>query len=287
LEARPSDWQTGAYALQFRHLKRLLLRVERRTPLNAAETSLARELIQALSLSGFPDFEEFCRKASATFKGIRAGGTPVSGDLGLLVYLIRCESRAMEERKNWLELSNGGGDPETVARLSPRLRHLEDRVFRARDLAARLGGYAPPSDLLMGLEEAMGAGAFAELREGMLRNPTLDSLRETMDLQRAKRVPTRDLIALSTLCRWQMEARGTPAGPLEWIRMALQAYHRGHFRLEAGPGRSAVDLLLAEVEVEREGGSVFGNFGEIPYDSWIARDGLTRPYRSSNPDRTP
>jgi len=164
LEARPSDWQTGAYALQFRHLKRLLLRVERRTPLNAAETSLARELIQALSLSGFPDFEEFCRKASATFKGIRAGGTPVSGDLGLLVYLIRCESRAMEERKNWLELGNGGGDPETVARLSPRLRHLEDRVFRARDLAARLGGYAPPSDLLMGLEESMGAGAFAELR---------------------------------------------------------------------------------------------------------------------------
>jgi len=48
LEVQASDWQTAGYALQFRHLKRLLLRVERKTPLNAVESGLARELISAL-----------------------------------------------------------------------------------------------------------------------------------------------------------------------------------------------------------------------------------------------
>jgi hypothetical protein len=285
LEVQPSDWQTAAYVLQFRHLKRLLLRVERKTPLNAVESGLARELISALCLSRYLDFDPYCRHAADTFRTMQAGRIPVSGDLGLLVYLVRCECIAMGERKNWLEADLGAGDPDAVARLSPHLKLLEERMQKAQELAQRLGAYGPIQDAPMGLEEAMGPFFFSHLKECLLKSPSLAGLRETLELQRVKRVPTRDLIALSTLSRWLMEARGAPAGPLEWVRMALEAYDRGHFRLDVAGGLPAVEVLLSEAKVEREGTLVLGNFGEIPYSSWIARDGLTRPFRSSNPDR--
>jgi hypothetical protein len=285
LEVQASDWQTAAYALQFRHLKRLLLRVERQTPLNAAESGLARELINALSLSRFLDFDQYGRHAAETFKTMQAGRMPVSGDLGLLVYLIRCECIAMGERKNWLESESATADPESVARLSPHLKLLEERTLKAQELAQRLGAYGPIQDGPMGLEEAMGPFFFNHLNECLGKNAALAGLKEVLELQRAKRVPTRDLIALSTLSRWLLEARGSSAGPIEWARMALEAYDRGHFRLDVAGGLPAVEALLTEARVERDGTLVLGNFGEVPYASWIARDGLTRPYRSSNPDR--
>lgn len=284
LDVRESDWQTSAYVLQFRHLKRLLQRVERRTPLNVVESSLARELIQALSLSRHSDFDPFCRLAAATFQGMRSGNIPVSGDLGLVVYLIRCECTAMGERKNWLE-SHQDGEPDAVARLSPHLLLLEERMRKSQELAQRLGGYGSVQDVPIGMETAMGSSYFSHLVECLDRNPSLAPLRDILELQRAKRIPTRDLISLSTLGRWFAEARGASAGPLEWIRLALQAYDRGHFRLDVADGLPAVESLLAEAKVERDGSIVIGNFGEYPYASWIARDGLTRPYRSSNPDR--
>ena len=285
LEVQPSDSQTAGYVLQFRHLKRLLLRVERRTPLNAVESGLARELISALSLSRFLDFDPYGRLASEAFTTMQAGRLPVSGDLGLLIYLIRCECTAMGERKNWLETDAGAGDPEAVARLTPHLKLLEVRMQKAQELAQRIGRYGPLQEAPMGLEEAMGPFFFSHLMECLGKSPALAGLKDALELQRAKRVPTRDLIALSSLSRWLMEARGAPAGPLEWVRMALEAYDRGQFRLDVAGGLPAVEVLLTEARVERDGTMVLGNFGENPYSPWIARDDLTRPYRSSNPDR--
>lgn len=284
LEVQPSDWQTAGYALQFRHLKRLLLRVERKTPLNGAESGLARELISALSLSRYQDFEPFCRRAADTFRSMQAGHLAVSGDLGLLIYLLRAECAAMAERKHWLEGDLGHGDPEAVARLTPHLKLLEDRMHKAQEMAQRLGAFGAIQDGAVGLEEAMGPFFYAHFTAS-LKAPGLAGLREALALQRAKRVPTRDLIALSSLCRWVCEARGASAGPLEWVRMALAAYDRGHFRVDVAGGLPAVEALLAEARVERDGTVVIGNFGENPYTSWVARDDLTRPYRSSNPDR--
>lgn len=287
LEVEPSDWQTAAYVLQFRHLKRLLLRVERQKPLNPAETALAREIIQTLALSSFSDFEPFCKHAVAIFKFMQSGRIPVSGDLGLLIYLLRREAITMGERKNWLESDLGSGDPESVARMTPHLKLLEERMQKAQELAQRLGGYGPILDAPMGIEEGMGPFFFAHFKECLAKAPELASFKETLELQQQKRVPTRDLIALSTLCRWLMEARGLNVGPLEWVRAALEAYDRGHFRLDVAGGIPAVEILLSEAKVERDGTLVLGNFGENPYSSWIARDGLTRPFRSSNPDRNP
>jgi hypothetical protein len=285
LEVQPSDWQTAAYALQFRHLKRLLHRVERQKPLNAAETTLARDIIQALGLSGFQDFEPFCRHAADTFRIMQAGRIPVSGDLGLLIYLMRGEAVSMGERKNWLEGDLNSGDPDSVARLTPHLKLLEERMHNTQEMAQRLGSYGPILDAPMGFEEAMGPFFYSHFRECLSKLPELERFREILDMQQAKRVPTRDLIALSTLCRWLMEARGLSVGPLEWVRAALEAYDRGHFRLDVAGGQPSVEVLLSEAKVDRDGTVVLGNFGENPYSAWIARDGLTRPFRSSNPDR--
>jgi hypothetical protein len=285
LEVSPSDWQTAAYVLQFRHLKRLLLRVERRKQLNAAEAAMAREIIQALNLTCFADLEPCIAQASAAFQTAQSAKPTPSADLGLLIYLIRREVGAMGERKNWLEGELNSGEPEAVARLTPHLKLLEDRMRRAQEMAARLGTFEPLRDAPLGLEDAMGPFFFAQLREGLARSPTLAPLLEVIELQRHKRIPTSDLIALSTLCRWVQEARGAATGPLEWIRAALQAYDHGHFGVDAAGTLPALDSLLNEVRLEREESFVLGNFGENPYHSWMARDGLTRPFRSANPER--
>ncbi len=284
LSARNSDWQTAGYVLQFRHLKRLLLRVEKRAPLNAGESALARELISALALSQYPDFDPFCRGAAETFQSLRAGKLAVSGDLGLLIYLVRSECAAMTERKRWLEEGLPTGDPEGVAQLSPYLDVLESRIAGAQALAQRLGSFGALQEAPIGLEDAMGPFRFARLLDGLAALGS-DALKGILESQRAKRAPTRDLIALSSLCRWVAEARGPGSGPLEWVRMALEAYDHGHFRVQAEGGLPAVETLLREAKVVREGSWVVGHFGDYPYPSWMSRDGLTRPFRSSNPDR--
>jgi hypothetical protein len=285
LEVQASDWQTAAYVLQFRHLKRLLLRVERHKPLNPVETTMAGEIIQTLGLSRFTDLEPFCRHACDIFKFMQSGRIPVSGDLGLLIYLIRCESVSMRERKNWLESDLAAGDPDSVAKMTPMLKHLEERMEKAQEMAERLGGYGPILNASMGLEEAMGPFFFGHLKESLAKLPELAIFRETLELQQTKRVPTRDLIALTSLCRWLLEARGLSVGPLDWVRMALEAYDHGRFRINIAGALPSVEILLSEAKVEREGTVVLGDFGENPYSSWIARDGLTRPFRSANPNR--
>ncbi len=287
LEVEASDWQTAAYVLQFRHLKRLLLRVERQKPLNAVETNLAHEIIQSLGLSSFTDLNPFCHHANEIFKLMQAGRIPVSGDLGLLVYLIHSEALAIGERKHWLELDLGIGDLDSLSRLTPLLKHLEQRMHKALEMAKRLGGYGPILDATMGIEEQLGPFFYAHFKQAISKLPELLEFKETLELQRAKRIPTADLIALTTLTRWVLEARGHTGGPLEWIRMALESYDQGHFRLDIEGRYSAVEVLLGEAKTERDGNYVLGNFGENPYSPWIARDGLTRPYRSANPDRIP
>jgi hypothetical protein len=284
LAMQSSDGQIAGHTLRFRTLKRLLLRVERRAPLSVGESTLARELISALALSRFLDFEPFCATAAATFQALRAGKLAVSGDLGLLIYLIRSELSALGERKRWLEEGLPSGDPSAVARLSPHLDLLEQRMAGAQGLAQRLGTFGGLQDHPMGLEEAMGPFRFERFLEG-LKSPALAGLKEVLELQRSKRAPMRDLIALTSLCRWITEARGTSSGPLEWVRMALTAYDHGQFRIDAQGGLPAVEALLREAKVAREGDTVIGDFGEFPFSSWVSRDGLTRPYRSSNPDR--
>jgi hypothetical protein len=284
LAAQTSDGQIAGHTLRFRQLNRLLMRVERRAPLSLGESGLARELISALALSSYQDFEPFCQSAVSTFHALRAGKIAVSGDLGLLIYLIRSEHLALGERKRWLEEGLPSGDPAAVARLAPHLDLLEERMAGAQGLAQRLGTFGGLQDHAMGLEEAMGPLSFGRLLDG-LAAPGTAGLREVLELQRAKRAPTRDLIALTSLCRWIAEARGTAAGPLEWVRMALSAYDRGQFRIDASGGMPAVEGLLREARVGREGDVVVGDFGEYPFSSWVSRDGLTRPYRSSNPDR--
>lgn len=285
LEVQPSDWQTAHYVLQFRHVRRLLLRVDRRMRLNAAESNLAREIINALNLRAFADLEGFCARAVETFRGVQAHQPAASADLGLLIYLLRCETASMGERKAWLEGELAPDDPAAIARLSPHLKLLEDRIQRTQELAQRLGRYEPPRDAPMGIEDGMGPFFFNLFRESLGKRPELEPLRAVLELQRARLVPTHDLIALSTLTRWVHEARGLSCGPLDWFRAALLAYEGGHFRVDAAAALPAVAPLVSEARVETDGDAVLGNFGENPYSCWIARDGLTRPFRSQNPDR--
>jgi hypothetical protein len=191
----------------------------------------------------------------------------------------------MGERKAWLEGELMPDDPAGIARLSPHLRLLEDRMQRTQEMAQRLGRYEPPRDAPMGLEDALGPFFLHHLKECLARRPELAPLKAVLELQRARLVPTRDLIALSSLCRWIQEAKGLSGGPLDWIRSALEAYEGGHFRVDATGVLPAVAPLLGDAKVEMDDHVVLGNFGENPYSSWIARDGLSRPFRSPNPDR--
>jgi hypothetical protein len=273
--------------VQFRHLRRLLLRVDRRKPLNAAEGQLARQLIQTLNLGAFQDLDAHCAQAVEAYRLVQAHRPSPPAGLGLLIWLLRCEAAAMVERKRWLEGELLPAHPEAIARLTPHLKLLEDRIQRALDLSHRLGRSEGPRDAPMGLEDALGPFFYSHLRDCLGKLPELAPLKTVVELQRARLVPTRDLTALATLFRWIQEARGLPGGPLDWIRQALEAWEDGHFRADVSGALPAIEPLLAEARVTVEGTLAAGNFGENPYTTWVARDGLTRPFRSQNPDRLP
>jgi hypothetical protein len=99
-----------------------------------------------------------------------------------------------------------------------------------------------------------------------------------MEMQREKKIPTLDLIALSTLCRWTYDAIGEPSMPLDWLEKAMESYRDGVFEVEAGQAARVLQPALSGSGAKMAGTKVTGNFGVKTYPAWIGRDLLTKSF---------
>jgi hypothetical protein len=124
----------------------------------------------------------------------------------------------------------------------------------------------------------MKEGLFNKWISKVAKRESLARLAKLMEIQRAKKLPTLDLIALATLCRWTYEAANEPSGPMDWIEKAMASYHDGVFEVEAGEAARVLQPALSGSGAKMAGTKVTGNFGVKTYPAWIGRDLLTKSF---------
>jgi hypothetical protein len=271
------DRQTGRRALELRRLRRLWKRIGAGLPMTDTEHALADKTEW---LFGRPPegLEAGVREARAAFQRL-LDGAPVADEERLLVAgLIRAEAEALQDRVTWLSENADPYNMKTMARILPRLRIYDEAVHEGLDLARRQEAGEPVGQKVLSFEAYMKADLFRKWLSKVEKRDDLAALAGLIKLQREKKIPTLDLIALSTLCRWTFEAAGETSSPLDWIAKAMDGYRDGLFEVEVGPAARVLQPALSGSGAKMAGSLVTGDFGVKSFPAWIGRDLLTKSF---------
>jgi hypothetical protein len=271
------DRQTGSRALQARRLKRLWKRIHNGCELTDTEHDLA-DKTEWLFGKGEAGVEEGLAAARASFQRVLDGGTLPVAERITLVNLIRTEAEALKDRVSWLSENTDPYNLKTMARILPRLRIYDEAVHEGLDLARRQEAGEPVGMKIVSFEAHMKEGLFKKWLSKVGKRDSLARLAGLMETQRVKKVPTLDLIALSTLCRWTWEAINEPSGPLDWMEKAMRCYHDGLFEVDAGDAARILQPALSGSGAKMAGAKVTGNFGLKTFPAWVGRDLLTKSF---------
>ena len=271
------DRQTGSRALQLRRLRRLWKRKGAGIALTEAESALADK--SGWLFAGGPEgVEAGVRAAREAFQRVLDGQALSGEERAALAGLIRAEAEALQDRVNWLSENADPYNMKTMARILPRLRIYDEAVHEGLDLARRQEAGEPVGQKVVSFESHMKEGLFNKWLSKIGKRESLARLAGLMETQRTKKIPTLDLIALSTLCRWTYDAAGEPSGPLDWIEKAMASYQDGLFEVEAGEAARVLQPALSGSGAKMAGTKVTGNFGVKTYPAWIGRDLLTKSF---------
>jgi hypothetical protein len=271
------DRQTGSRALQMRRVRRLWKRIGAGCALTDGEHELADKTEWLFDKD--PDAIEAGIAAARTlFQRVLDGGTLNDEDRKTVVNLIRSEAEGLKDRVNWLSENTDPYNMATMARILPRLRIYDEAVHEGLDLARRQENGEPVGLKILSFEAHMKEGLFKKWLSKTAKRESLARLAALVETQRVKKIPTLDLIALSTLCRWTWEAAGDKAGPLDWIEKAMASYQDGMFTVEAGDAARVLQPALSGSGAKMAGSKITGNFGEKSYPAWVGRDLLTKSF---------
>lgn len=271
------DRQTGSRALQLRRLRRLWKRIGAGSDLTDSEHELAdkTEWLFGLAADGV---EAGVTAARASFQKVLDGGGLPEGERSSLVCLIRSEAEALRDRVNWLSENTDPYNLKTMARILPRLRIYDEAVHEGLDLANRQENGEPVGLKIVSFEAHMKEGLFRKWLNKVGKKESLSRLARMMETQRVKKIPTMDLIALGTLCRWTFEAANEKSGPMDWLEKAMACYHDGMFSVEAGDSARILLPALTGSGAKMAGSKITGNFGVKSFPAWVGRDLLTKSF---------
>lgn len=274
------DRQTGSRALQLRRIKRLWKRIRAGCELTDSEHALADATEWLFEREkDFPDaVEEGLREARDVFQLVLDGRTISDPERKTLVNLIRSEAEALRDRVIWLSENTDPYNLQTMARILPRLRIYDEAVHEGLDLARRQEAGEPVGLKIVSFEAHMKEGAFQKWLSKVGKRESLARLAGLMERQRELKIPTLDLIALSTLCRWTWEAANETSGPLDWIEKAMDSYRQGEFEVDAGQSAKILQPALSGSGAKMIGTRITGNFGLKTYPAWVGRDLLTKSF---------
>ena len=271
------DRQTGSRALQLRRLRRLWKRINAGCGLTDSEHELADKTEWLFSRD--PEgVEAGVAAARASFRQVLDGGSIPDADRATLVCLIRSEAEALRDRVNWLSENTDPYNLKTMARILPRLRIYDEAVHEGLDLAKRQEDGEPVGLKIVSFEAHMKEGLFKKWLGKVGKKESLARLARMMDVQRVKKIPTMDLIALATLCRWTWEAANEKTGPMDWLEKAMECYQDGVFTVEAGDAARVLQPALTGSGAKMNGSKITGNFGVKSFPAWVGRDLLTKSF---------
>jgi hypothetical protein len=271
------DRQTGRRALELRRLRRLWKRIGAGLAMTDAEHALADKTEW---LFGRPPegIEEGVREARGTFQRVLAGEPVPDAERLTVASLIRAEAEALQDRVTWLSENADPYNLKTMARILPRLRIYDEAVHEGLDLARRQEAGEPVGQKVLSFEAYMKADLFRKWLAKVEKRDGLAAFGALLKLQREKKIPTLDLIALSTLCRWTFEAAGQASAPLDWIAKAMDAYRDGMFEVDSGPAARVLLPALSGSGAKMAGSLITGDFGVKTFPAWIGRDLLTKSF---------
>ncbi len=271
------DRQTGTRALELRRLRRLWKRIGAGLPMTDAEHALA-DKTEWLFGRGPEALEAGVRDARAAFQCVLDARPISAAQRASLAGLIRAEAEALQDRVIWLSENTDPYNLKTMARILPRLRIYDEAVHEGLDLARRQDAGEPVGLKVVSFEAYLKDSLFNKWLSKVAKRESVARLAHLMERQREKKIPTLDLIALSTLCRWTYEASGEPSTPLDWIEKAMACYRDGVFEVEAGQAARILQPALSGSGAKMAGTLVTGNFGVKTYPAWIGRDLLTKSF---------
>jgi hypothetical protein len=271
------DRQIGSRALELRRLRRLWMRIRSGAELTDSEHELA-DKTEWLFDRGPEGIEAGVAEARACFARVLDGGTITDEERKTLVCLIRTEAEALKDRVTWLSENTDPYNIKTMARILPRLRIYDEAVHEGLDLARRQEANEPVGLKIVSFEAHMKEGLFKKWLSKVAKKESLARLARMMEVQREKKIPTMDLIALSTLCRWTWEAKNEKVGPIDWIEKAMDSYQDGMFSVDAGDAARVLLPALTGSGAKMNGTVITGNFGVKSFPAWVGRDLLTKSF---------
>ncbi len=279
------DRQIGTRALQVSRLKRLWLRFHQNVALSEMEMDLINRTAGLFEIDA-PNRDKNLAALRKSFQRLINAEPVTESDQKSLAILIGAEAEALRIRVNWLSENTDPYNMATMARILPRLRIYDEAVHEGLDLAKRQEQSLPVGLKILSFEAHLHASGFKKWLNKIASAPSLEKLGSLVQIQREKKIPTLDLIALCTLCRWTWEAVGEKSGPLDWISKALDSYHDGEFAVEAGKASRILVPALSGTGAKSKGTMLIGDFGIKSFPTWIGRDLLTLGYLKATDDGT-
>jgi hypothetical protein len=271
------DRQTGRRALELRRLRRLWRRIGAGLAMTDTEHALA-DRTEWLFGRAPEAIEEGVREARAAFQRVLDDQPVADAERKTLASLIRAEAEALQDRVTWLSENADPYNMKTMARILPRLRIYDEAVHEGLDLARRQEAGEPVGQKVLSFEAYMKADLFRKWLAKVEKRDDLAALAALLKLQRERKIPTLDLIALATLCRWTFEAAGQASAPLDWIAKAMDGYRDGMFEIEVGTAARVLQPALAGSGAKLAGSLITGDFGVKTFPAWIGRDLLTKSF---------
>ncbi len=272
-----SDRQTGLRALEGRRLLRLARKITVGAPLLETEVQIAEQLRTWLE-TGTLDLPDFVRRGREVFERMLQGEKLEEAEIRAVTFLIRSEGQALRERVNWLSENADPYNMKTMARILPRLRVYDEGLHEALRLADKIEAGETVGETRLSLETHFKEAGLNKWVQHLSASAYLRPWVVAVEMQREKKVPTLDLIALATLSRYVFEARNEKPDPLVWIGYALRSWQGGGFSLEAGETASVLRPALTGMGLKVVGSRVEGDFHKRTYVDLIGKDLLTRPY---------
>jgi len=207
----------------------------------------------------------------------------------LVVFLIRSEIAALRERIERLSLSVDPYNMKELARILPYMRILDENVKLSSELADAIEQKAEIGRPILTFEQSIECRSIEKWVKKFEGNNHVAQFKEILLLQHKKKVPTRSLVALATLCRWILEASHQHTSPMAWIKFALTIYKNGRFSVDAGDSVESIKAFVENSGAWIDGTVISGSFTNKLYTQWIGNDMLTRPFekvtqQSKDPD---
>lgn len=273
LDISRADFEIVTRALRMRQLRRLF---NKAACFPQAVTSEETMLLTELGRYGITVMNR-CISAgrmASTWMRRMAEGEPVGPkERTLFARLLTAEVQLLKQRTIWLSENVDAYDMRAIARLMPLLSVCDEQGSVLEEIASRLENGGSLGRTVLTLEYAMKSDYFEKWLRKTGAEPSLHPWLRLISEQRAKLIPTVQLVAVATLSRL-LHRTDTPE--LTWIAHALSSCTTEGFRMDTGQAINRIQPLLAQTTVTITGTVLSGTFSETALTALIATDMLPR-----------